>query len=217
MGKVDKHSGCLRVAHLLTLATMLSCSCAPRFKHPLPAPENLKPDRTVSGLWFRKTQNDRQQLSVFPRKDGWVDIVYIYDIESRTSADGINVLVFEGYTTSAAERKFMCFRLREKDLHALKQDWEDQRAFLIVNYSVSKSGDLTIRHLSTERVADLVNDGRLKGDVAEDEITDGAFNEGVVVLSSSEELLDVVRREGPDTLLGDSVSDTMVFHRTKTD
>lgn len=38
-----------------------------------------------------------------------------------------------------------------------------------------------------------------------------------ILLSSSEELLNVICQEGPDTLLGDSESDTMVFHRTKID
>ena len=210
-------SGCFRVAHLLILMTVVFSSCAPRFKHPLPAPENLKPDHTISGQWFRKTQNDRQQLSVFPRKDGWIDIVYIYDIESKTSEDGINVLIFEGYTTSVAERKFLCFRLRKKELLTLNKDGEDWRGFLIVNYNVSKAGDLVVRHLSSDKLADLIKDGRLKGEIAENEISKDGYNDGVAVWSSSEELLNVMCQEGPDALLGNSKSDTIVFHRTKID
>ena len=197
----------------LSFSTVIITSCYPEFMHPIPPPKQLNPDSKILGLWFRTTENDKQQLSIFPRKNGWVDIVYVYDINSKTSEDGINILVFEGYTTFVEEKKFLCFRPRSKDYNKLYNKVREKFSFIIVNYYVSDEGNLIVKHLSTDKIINLVNNGQLKGQVYKKNPNEGRFNDSVKVESSSDDLLKVICKKGTCAFLDESEQDTMLFSR----
>ncbi|MHC4175096.1 MAG: hypothetical protein ACYST5_19460, partial [Planctomycetota bacterium] len=96
----DKFRSSLYLILLLLLLISLA-SCYPTFKNPIPPPPELKADRQILGTWvrtFKEGQHEsKEQLSIFKRSSGWIDVVYIYHIDSEVSADGINLLVLEGY------------------------------------------------------------------------------------------------------------------------
>lgn len=183
---------------ILLFLPVLVTSCYPLFKHPITAPEKLKPDKNILGVWCRKVAEGGEQLSVFPRKDGWVEIVYVYGINSKFYKDGINLLVFEGYSTSVKENKFLCIRPRKKDLLAMgrKSDTLDQVGFYIVNYNLSKKGDLIVKHFSMEKLENLINSGELSGRVSKTDLVEGRLTDGVEVTASSEDLVRVISDKG---------------------
>ena len=175
----------------LCIGTIFLTSCTPEFRNPLPAPKNLMPDEEILGTWYSTpTAEDEAQVSVLPRKSGWIDVVWIYDINSHTSTDGINMLVFEGYTTSVKQHKFLCLRLRKKDLHGDKEQ-HDNMGYLVVHYEITQEGILLTSPLSKKSVKRLIQAGELKGTIRKQKHT-----EVITVTSSSKELVDVIARQG---------------------
>ena len=101
----------------LILSILLSIcfsSCYPEFKNPIPPPAELKADPQILGTWVRTYKGGqseyKEQLSIFPRRSGWIDVVWIYDIDKKEPSDGINLLVLEGYNTSVNKQRFLCLR-----------------------------------------------------------------------------------------------------------
>ena len=92
--------------YLILFFLLLIClsSCYPEFKNPIPPPAELKADHQVLGTWVRTYKVDqdeyKDQLSIFQRSSGWIDAVWIYDIDKKDSTDGVSLLVLEGYSTS---------------------------------------------------------------------------------------------------------------------
>ena len=67
---------------MLPLLTLISLSsCYPEFKNPIPPPSELKADSQILGTWTRTFKVDqyeyKEQLSIFPRNSGWIDVVWI--------------------------------------------------------------------------------------------------------------------------------------------
>jgi len=200
---------------ILLFLPVLVTSCYPLFKHPISAPEKLKPDKNILGVWFRTVAVGGEQLSVFSRKDGWVEIVYVYGINSKFYKDGINLLVFEGYSTSVKEHKFLCLRPRKKDFLAMgrKGDKFDEVGFYIVNYDLSKKGNLIVKHFSTEKVESLINSGELSGRVSKTDLAEGRLTDGVVVTASSEDLVRVISDKGFKAFVEETEQGMMIFSR----
>jgi len=206
------------------------------FKNPIPPPAELKADPQILGTWVRTFKADqheyKEQLSIFPRSSGWIDVVYIYDIESEGSADGINLLVFEGYSASVNKQRFLCLRFREKDFN-----WAHQKDYsrggepflgywIIVNYEAPNNDELVVKRFSTQRVGELIEKGKLKGEVVKEEFFSGRPSEDafrgqtsddllkkrpfdkVTVTSSSDELIEVISREGAGAFIWDDPNDT---------
>jgi len=224
---------------LLLLVSLVSC--CPAFKNPLPLPPEPKADNTILGTWVRAfkpdEQGSREQLSIFARSSGWIDVVFIYDIDTQTSADGVSVLTFEGYSTSVNDQRFLCLRLRAKDLGWLRREDRpnrgDQQAtespFFIFNYQTPSSDKLTITFFSTLKVGELIKKGKLKGEADRKGMLKGIlFNgksleevlnvegfslEGAVVTSSSDELAKVISREGVGAFLGEGEDYIHAFSR----
>lgn len=199
----------------LSLLLVLAPSCYPVFKHPIPAPEKLKPDSKILGVWFRTVATGGEQVSVFPRDNGWIDVVYIYGIKSKFYRDGINLLVFEGYSTSVKEHKFLCLRPRKKDLLAMgkKGDKIDEANFFIVNYDLSRKGNLIVKHFPTEKIGNLINSGELSGRVSKKDLDEGRLTDEVLVTASSEELVTVISEKGIGAFVEETVQGMMVFSR----
>jgi hypothetical protein len=213
-------------------------SCYPEFKNPIPPPPELKADNQILGTWVRTFKADqteyKEQLSIFPRSSGWIDVVWIYDIDRKGPGDGINLLVFEGYSTSVNKQRFLCLRFREKDF-----DWAHQKDhsrgdrevagrsivyWTIVNYETPDSDELIIKPFSTQRVEELIEKGKLKGDVVKKEWSkeQGLSLDKVTVTSSSDELVEVISKEGAGAFIWQDANDTfrfmniLVFSRGKT-
>jgi len=195
---------------------MFVSSCYPQFENGLPVGRHLRIDKEITGSWFRSTENDKQQLLIYSRQDDWVDIIYIYDIESKTSRDGVNVLIFEGYTSVISKDKFLCFRLRKKDVRKTRNDAGSQEfSFLIVNYNVSDKGDLIIKSFSVEKAKQLVKQGKLKGEIFERDPAEGRFFPSVIITSSSEKLAAVLSEEGVEQFIEEGPYGLMTFSRSK--
>ena len=197
-------------------------SCYPTFEHPIPPPSEVRADPHVLGTWVRTTQDgSKEQLSIFQRSSGWIDVVWIYGIDSEVSDDGITVLIFEGYTTSVKEQRFLCLRPREKD-HDLGDEKATQRPFAIANYRTSGPDELTVRLFSVQKIERLIEEGKLKGNVVKDdslagrvagETLEGQSLDSVVVTSSSDELVALISKEGVGAFIGNGEYDTLVFSR----
>jgi len=179
----DKFRSSLYLILLLLLFISLA-SCYPTFKHPIPPPPELKADRQILGTWVRTTKSgSKVQLSIFQRRSsGWVDVVYIYDIDSKVSRDGINVLIFEGYSTFVNKQQFLCLRLRKKDYSYRFQEKDyshidtkevGEFSFYIINYDTPSKDELIIKHFSTQNVEKLIKEGKLKGEVVKEDVFKG--------------------------------------------
>jgi len=205
----------------LTKCILLGCvllagACLPEFRNGLPRDPGVQTYDRLAGSWYCVTENDRQELSIYPRKSGWVDIVYVYDIESSTSRDGINVLVFEGYSVTLGEDRLMCFRLRKKDFGKTKADSDPKQfSFLMARYSMPDEEELIIENFSVEKVKRLVDEGKLEGEVFERAPAEGRFFPGVVVTSPSEKLGTVISEQGVEEFIGDGPYGRMTFLRKR--
>ncbi len=197
----DKFLSSLYLILLLLLFICLA-SCYPEFKNPIPPPPELKADRQTLGTWIRTTKSgSKEQLSIFQRSNsGWVDVVYIYDIDSERTADGINLLVLEGYSTFVNKQRFLCLRGRKKDYsHSDKEVGESH--FLIVNYETPSNDELIIKLFSTQKAEELIKEGKLKGEVVKEDFSKGQPFDKVTVTSSSDELVEVISTEGAEAFI----------------
>ena len=209
----------------LILSILLSIcfsSCYPEFKNPIPPPAELKADPQILGTWVRTYKGGqseyKEQLSIFPRRSGWIDVVWIYDIDKKESSDGINLLVLEGYSTSVNKQRFLCLRYREKDYgyhfreEALNpnDNGYGEAPFYIVNYKTSKKSELIIMPFSTQRVEELIKKDQLKGDIIKDKLfkEQGQSLDKVTVTSSSDELVKLISQQGAGAFILDDPNDT---------
>jgi len=215
---------------LLLLLFISLASCYPEFKNPIPPPPELKADHKILGTWARTYKADqheyKEQVSIFQRRSGWIDAVWIYDIDREEPADGINVLILEGYSTSVNKENFLCLRFREKDWKGRdkKVAGESFIAYwIIVNYETSSNGDLVIKCFSIPKVEELIEKGKLKGEVVKGKLfkEQGLSLDKVTVTSSSDELVEVISKEGAGGFIWQDANDTfrdvyiLVFSRIK--
>ena len=210
---------------ILSLLLLLSlASCCPTFKNPIPPPAELKADPQILGTWVRtytvNHSESKEQLSIFRRSSGWIDAVWIYE----ESTDGISLLVLEGYNTSVNKQWFLCLRIRERDFNWAGQknpNWTDKEAgglrftknWMIANYEAPTNDELVIKPFSTRRVEELIEKGKLKGEVKKKELfgkPEPSLDE-VTVTSSSDELVEVISQQGTGTFIWDDPNDTLRF------
>jgi len=199
-------------------------ACCPTFKNPIPPPSKLKADHKILGTWvrtFKVEQHEyKEQVSIFHRRNGRIDVVWIYDIDREPSADGINVLIFEGYCTSVNKQQFLCLRFRKKD-HTYIDKEVGEFPFYIVNYETPSNDELIIKHFSTQKVEELIKEGKLKGEVVKEDVFKGQSLDKVTVTSSSDELVEVISKEGAGAFIWQDANDTfrdmniLVFSRIK--
>jgi len=226
----------------LMLSLLLSislASCYPEFKNPIPPPPKLKADQQLLGTWVRAAKvgqyesESKEQLCIFPRGSGWIDVVYIYDIDREEPADGINVLIFEGYSTSINKEKFLCLRFRKKDFNWFQKPYSRSdkeiggvpfaAGWIIVNYETPSNDELIIKHFSIPKVEELIEKGKLKGEVVKGKLfkEQGLSLDKVTVTSSSDELVEVISKEGAGAFIWQDANDTfrdmyiLVFSRIK--
>lgn len=185
----------------ILLLAGLSISCDPEFKEPLPQ-KRVALNNEISGVWLRETNNDQQLLLIFKRDETWYDIVYICDINSKSSVDGINPLIFEGYLSEVNGDNYLCFRLREKDL---AYAGSKEQAFLMVKILISDH-TLKIRRLSNEKLSALIDQGLLEGNITRDPLK----KENVFVTSKAEKVEKIFKDY---ELCDDSTNGTLLFEK----
>ncbi|MHC4172832.1 MAG: hypothetical protein ACYST5_07820, partial [Planctomycetota bacterium] len=141
-------------------------------------------------------------------------------IDSEVSADGINLLVLEGYSTFVNKQQFLCLRGRKKDYnHSDKEVGESH--FYIINYETPSRDELIIKHFSTQKAEELIKEGKLKGEVVKEDMSKGQPVDKVSVTSSSDELIEAISREGVGAFIWQDPNDVLrdiyilVFSRIK--
>jgi len=190
--------------------------CPPRFQNPLPIPAELKFDAGIAGSWWRSIATDEQQVMIYPRRDGWADIVYVYGINSTFYRDGINVLVCEGYTTLVGKERFLCVRRRKKDVEMCKGAGEpEQLMYVIFNYYLSKERNLVLKGLANQKLVKLIKENKLSGRIYEEDVAAAQFETEVLITSSSNELADVLSTKGLQALISEDEEDLMIFTRKR--
>jgi hypothetical protein len=203
-------------SHSVLALFLLICisSCYPEFKNPIPPPSELKADPHILGTWVRPTESgSKRELLIFPRSSGWIDVVVISDIDAKEAKSGINVVVLEGYNTSVNKYKFLCLRLREKDWEGRDRAPEDFY-FLIVNYE-APGDELIVRLFSMDKVKALIKEGKLQGKIIERGRRSVVDFDDIIVTSSSDELVELISREGIPAFTGENEEDTLVFSRSR--
>lgn len=192
-----------RFLYLFLFLSICLTSCYPFFKNPLPAPADLKIDFQLSGAWILTTQSGhKQEMFVFPRSTGWFDMLYVSNIDGEDSSNGIEVSVMEGYCTSINEDKFLCLRMRKRDINGPNE--KKFLPFMIINYEISKSDELNFKLFSGEKVDKLIHEGILKTETIREEMPLWITYDSNIVSSSSDELKEVIAKEGVKAFLATS-------------
>jgi hypothetical protein len=203
------------VLYIFFLGLFLLGSCYPEFRNPIPPPSELKADNKLTGTWKRTTESGtREHLCVFERQSGWLDVVYIYDINSKYSSDGINVLIFEGYNTNVNENKFLCLRYRQKD-HPDQNVYDINYTYFVANYKTTKNGILIIRPFWSEAVQTLVEKGKLAGEIKKADLINGQPYDRVIITESSNSLGNFINTYGIKEFLGEGEYALMTFSRLR--
>jgi hypothetical protein len=185
----------------LLALSLLSTSCVPAFKNPLPAPKEMKPDAALLGSWesVPKKGEGKSQVSFFGRKSGWIDIVFINDVNGTSSTDGVNISIYEAYTATIGKNTFLCLRGRKKDYPEQKDDLES--GYLIAHYLVSKKGDLSVNLFDKDAIKKMIANGVLKGE----------HTHKVTVEASSDELVSAITEKGLEAFI--SADEVLTFKR----
>lgn len=242
-GIMQKGFDVLRGSICLTLAAMAFslASCCPVFENPLPVSPEPKADSQLLGTWFRTSKAGEEpsgeQVSIFRRSSGWIDVVHLSWADGEEAEGGVGVLVFDGYCTTINGRKFLCLRFR-KDHFTLAQQAETGqdandaksqlllRYWFIMDYVIRGDNELVVRPFSREKIQGLIEQSKLKGQAGRTAVASRPASEGepaqppkqagspfgdVVVTSSSDELVQAIFKEGVDAFVDEG--DDMVFSK----
>ncbi|MHC4539313.1 MAG: hypothetical protein ACYS74_05975 [Planctomycetota bacterium] len=191
----DKFRGSLYLILSLLLSIYLA-SCYPEFKNPIPPPPEPKADHQILGTWIRTTDESgsKEQLSIFHRSSGWIDVVLINEI------------------AFVNRQKFLCLRFRKRDFSHRDREAQEFH-FYIVNYETPSKDKLVVKHFSIRKVKELIKEGKLEGVVVKQQ---GQYYDDVTVTSSSDELVKVISKEGVGAFIEQDKDDILVFSRSKT-
>ncbi len=181
---------------------LLVTSCVAEFLNPIPPPRNLKADPGLLGEWQTTEGKSKMRISIYPRRSGWIDIVCI----ETNGTDKIKLDVYEGYSATVKQDRFLC--LRERELRAYTKEDQDRPSYYIGRYKISEEGMLSFSLFDAEKIKAMVRKGELKGT-----ITTG---EKVIVTSKADELVSLISTKGIDSFINAATKDgTFTFSRPK--
>jgi hypothetical protein len=190
---------------LLLAGLLIVTACVPEFENPLPAPQLMKADPTLLGTW--KIDSDEAgeitQVSFFGRKSGWMDIVFV---DGSSRYDGVDVLIFEAYTTNIKKDTFICLRPRKQER---QEETHGESNYLLAHYLLSKEGILSINLFDQAAVESMIEEGLLKGEYKEE----NGRTDLVKVVSSSDEIASAIVKKGVESFI--SKEDTVKFRKLK--
>lgn len=143
------------------------------------------------------------QVSFFGRKSGWMDIVFI---DGPGQYDGVDVSIFEAYSTNVNKVKFLCFRPREQD----RQDEKNVKStYMLAHYQLSNEGILLVSLFDQDKVEGMIEKGLLKGKFKEV----NRKKELIKVVSSSKTIASVIAEKGFESFI--SKKDSVKFRKLK--
>ncbi len=185
------------------LFSALASSCIPVFQNPLPGPS---PDERIVGEWVSTNETGEVSLVYFfQRRNGWLDVVCVNNINSEAETNGVSVQVFEGYVSSVAERRFLCVKKRPADKSSAAADAAQAEWFLMV-VDFPQGSLLRLTLLANDKIGELIEKGKLDGKVEK-----GKFVTTARVSMSGEALADAIRNEGLDAFVNEEA--TVVLRR----
>lgn len=181
-----------RLLPLAAAVGILAASCVPEFENPLPPSSELAPDSLLVGTWLSPDDpKGGDRMMVLPRSSGWVDILLVSDVGS----DGVDLTVFEGYSSVVGDDKFLC--LRERGVES-SDDVTRERGlrYVLTYYSVSDRGELALAPFSYEKVQALIT----SGDLDAQERPRGTETRQVVT-TTAEALASLILRKGTQAFI----------------
>ena len=190
---------------LLLTGLLFLTGCVPEFENPLPPPGVMKADPALLGTW--KIDSDQAgeitQVSFFGRESGWMDIVFV---DGPSRYDGVDVSIFEAYTTKVNKDTFICLRPRRQDD---QEQTNEESHYLLAHYNLSQEGILSISLFDQSAVERIIEEGLLKGEYKE---INGKRDLSKVI-SSSDEIASAILKKGVESFI--SKEDTVKFRKLK--
>jgi len=182
---------------------LLITSCVAEFLNPIPPAKNLKPDSFLLGEWEMTDGKSMMRMYIYPRQSGWIDIICI----ETNGTDKIRLDVYEGYTATIKQERFLCLREREPHVYK-KEDKENRSGYFIGRYKITEQGLFSFSLFDVEKIRAMVLDGELKGI-----ITSGGK---VTVTSKANELISLISKKGIDPFINSAdPGGTFTFSRPK--
>ncbi len=169
-----------------------AASCVPEFENPLPPSEGLAPDEQLVGTWVPSDDPEGgDRMVVLPRSSGWVDVLLISDV----GCDGVNLAVFEGYSSLVGGDRFLCLRERGVESH---DDATRERGlrYVLAHYRFSDEGELAVALFSYEKVQALI----ASGDLSAEDLPRGSETREVVT-SSADALASLILRRRTEAFI----------------
>ncbi len=174
-----------------TFLIVFAASCVPEFENPLPPSTELSPDQQLLGTWVSPGDSAAgDRLMILPRSSGWVDIVLLSDVGS----DGLDLAVFEGYSSLVGDDRFLC--LRERGVESDDDTTRERGLRYVLAYYRISDDELALASFSYQKVQALIASGDL---VAEDRPRGSETRE--VVTTSAEALAALISREGAEAFI----------------
>lgn len=179
----------------------IGSACVPVFDNPLPVSPEMTADAALVGTWSGINGDDGgSQLSIYPRRSGWLDILFVTDLDGA-SDDGVRVQHYDGYTTAIDQDRLLC--LRE---HGVRGGDVSTNGYLLASYRVAPSGQLNIQLFAQAEVRKLIEAGKLKGTIQDDQ-----YGGSIRVTTPSERLLTTIVTEGVSAFV--SSNEVMSFRK----
>jgi hypothetical protein len=184
-----------RALLIVAIASVLivSTSCIPEFKNPLPRSKDMTPDRAILGTWETLPGEEHFQVSFFAKKSGEMYIVWIDLEDIEGGPPGITIL--GGYTTSINKDKFLCLWFIKK-VYQDSADKQEKPMFMIAHYNISGKDILSINMFSQGAIKRMIEEGKLKGVIEK-----GKYVDKVLVTSSSDELVAAILKDGLESFI----------------
>ena len=165
----------------ITILLFLS-SCYPVFMNPLPYRSGDSIDKALLGNWvIYKEDVLKDQLCITPRKDGWMNIIYIYDID-RKCKEILNLISFEGYVSKISDKNYLNMKV---------QISEQEYGYIIAEYSFDDSDTVFFKFPSLGKIEALIKSKKLKGEVSTEEVLSGKYGRSVIVKSEPNDIINV--------------------------
>lgn len=149
---------------LVSIVLLLS-ACIPESKHPLPLPVDGKGDDRLIGRWIPAEEGEEGYADVAAAGGGRYQVKMIsYDEDGPN--DNPDITEIEILTTRIGDQWFMTVvGIDEPD-----EGGPDEPLYMIVRYDITAQGDLLIRTMNLEALAEDVNAGLVAGEVKSSEL-----------------------------------------------
>lgn len=179
------------ISRLAALVLFLSVfGCGPLSKFPLSQPGEYEPDQRLVGIWLFKADEKESYFHFSKERNGWSDMVAVdYDTKGRMGYG-----VFKVFTTPIDTHHYMNIKI----INIGVLEMGDTPSYILAKYEIVGKDKLYIRLLSSQEVAQGIEDGVLQG-----EIKNKKKNE-IYITDSSENLIRFIERSDIDKLFGNS-------------